>query len=116
MFPTDQARSRRKFALGAVAVLCTLVGLVSDSTDGEVIAGAASGMFCMLVALHVASCRPRWNGAVPGLLGGMSAAVVGMGWRHVSSWSGLVGGIVAICAWIAIDKHVPAPGGSPATQ
>lgn len=97
-------------------MLCAVVGFISDSAYGAFIAGTALGVLSMLLALHVASRRPQFTGGVPGLIGGMIAAAVGMGWRHLSSWSGLVGGIFAICAWVTIDREVLGPNGSPATE
>ena len=116
MLPSDQSPVRRKLALVALAMVCTAVGVLHGSPSGDFIAGTGSGVLAMLLALHVASRRPAWTGGVPGLLGGMIAAAIGIGWQSISSWSGLVGGVIAILAWVIFDREAPVPSGSEATQ
>ena len=97
-------------------MLCTVVAIFQGGPPGDFIAGTGSGVLAMLLALHVASRRPAWSGGVPGLLGGMVAAAIGIGWRSVSSWSGFVGGVIAILAWLILDREALVQSGSEATQ
>jgi hypothetical protein len=98
---------RARLALAALAVFCAVIGVVGDEPPGDFIAGAGCGVLAMFLVLHLASRRPAWSGVVPGLLGGMVASAIGMGWQQASSWSGMVGGIVAIVAWVVTDREVP---------
>ena len=97
-------------------MLCTVAGIIQGGPPGDFIAGTGSGVLAMLLALHVASRRPAWSGGVPGLLSGMVAAAIGIGWRSVSSWSGFVGGVIAILAWLILDREALVTSGSEATQ
>jgi hypothetical protein len=46
----------------------------------------------------------------------MVAAAIGIGWQSVSSWSGFVGGVIAILAWLILDREALVPNGSEVTQ
>ena len=98
---------RARLALAALAVLCAVVGVLGDEPPGDFLAGAGFGILAMFLALHLSSRRPARSGVIPGLLGGMVASAIGMGWQQASSWSGMVGGIVAIVAWVVTDPDVP---------
>ena len=116
VLPSDHSRFRLGIAMVPMAMLCIVVGIIDGSPSGDFIAGTGSGVLAMLLALHVASRRPSWSGGIPGVLGGMVAAGIGMGWQNVSSWSGLVGGVTAILASIIVDRDEPIQSSSEATQ
>ena len=112
----DHSRFRLTVAIVPMAMVCAVVGIIDGSPSGDFIAGTGLGVLAMLLALHVASRRPAWSGVIPGLLGGMFAAGIGMGWQNVSSWSGLTGGVTVILASIIIDRDEPIQSSSEATQ
>ena len=99
-----------------LAIVCTVVGTIHGSPSGDFIAATGLDVLAMLLALHVASVRPGLIGGVPGLLGGMVAAAIGRGWHTMSSWSGFVGSLIAILAWVIINRKPPVPSGSEATH
>lgn len=48
------------------------------------------------------------------MLGGMIAGALASGWQEVSSWGGLAGGLIAILAWVLVEREErePAVGGT----
>jgi ABC-type cobalamin transport system permease subunit len=81
---------RARLALAALAVFCAVIGVVGDEPPGDFTAGAGCGVLAVFLVLHLASRRPAWSGVVPGLLGGMVASAIGMGWdrrRRGAAWS-----------------------------